>query len=91
MTTAAAVESDPLPESDELLVVLVGGPYDGHWYTEDDWNRMRAAALYRAEWHLSPTSPWLDYELSREQLRHPFLPDRSGRAWKHHSLQPRLS
>lgn len=68
----------------EPLVVCVGGPMAGHWYTARDWTERRAAATHMAE-RGQHAGPSLGYTRAERTAKHPQLKDTTGDVWQYNS------
>ena len=71
--------------ADELPIVLVGGPADGHWYHRDDFEERQRAAGRMAEVHhrtpLDPASWPLSYAPTSTVTTHHRDPNRRAVQW----------
>jgi hypothetical protein len=66
----------------EPLVACVGGPFDGQWFTEDQWRTRRDATERMQQIHTGRPAPTLDYHRTRQTESHPeqFVP---GTVWRY--------
>lgn len=70
------------PWTREPLITCVGGPFDGQWFTEEQWMTRRTATERMQEVHPRRTAPTLGYKPTRETESHPqqFVP---GTVWRY--------
>jgi len=73
-------------DSDELPIVLTGGPADGHWYRRDDFTQRQTAARRMAAIHhrspLDPASWPLLYKPTATITSHRRAPTRQAVQWR---------
>jgi hypothetical protein len=70
---------------EDLPIVLVGGPADGHWYHRADFEQRQRAARRMAEIHhrraLDPASWPLSYRATTTVVAHRHDPNRQAVQW----------